>query len=600
MNHRAPVTGGAADHGVRVRRAVRRQVRAVVALALADGRRKLNLLQGRATPRWAQIATAGCFVLGAVAALALAVGAGLLAAHTLPLASADPAGLARYAWLPAVLVVVAMAAGARPNEVRLVADPPDRAVLLSLPVTPGQLLFVRAVGPALAAAGGAAVTAGAFLTAWLGGSPAGNRLLPAALTLTGGLLLVGLVLRLTLTGLLALARDGAARLRTLLLAGGAGVAAGLVAAPFTAGLREHGPLAQAVPRLAGQALNAVRPGWWDALVGGGAPRIAAFCAAVALPLAGLAGGLLRRAARTRVLRADGAGPVRGCAPSGQPARARGRFRWDGLHRRSVLVVFLAKDLRAALRGPTAATLGLRRCLLGGVALLGAGAGHVLGTGGEDPLAVPAVTAVGALVGGVLLVADEAVQVAGVEAERTAWDALRQSPLSSGRLMVCKAVSFTVTVVGFVAPGAVGWALLTGGTGPDLGPLLLTALAAACAVGAAAVATSTVMPPAEHSGQGRVTRSPAAGVLQATLTGAVMLPTVALFPLTPREAPLLRALPPLATCLVLGAAGAVLLARSARSRSRPAADPAPSACAPAPGRPPHGSATTPLDRKATPR
>ncbi|MGD3108215.1 hypothetical protein [Streptomyces sp. YGL11-2] len=561
--------------GARRSRTPGRHARAAFALVLADGRRKLNLLQGRATPQWAQIATAVCFVLGAAAALALAVGAGLLAAHTLPVTSADPGGLARYAWLPAVLVVASMIAGVRPNEIRLVVDPPDREVLLSLPITPGDLLFVRAVGPALLAAGGVAVTAGTFLTAWLSGSPAGSRLLPAALTLVAGLLLVSLALRLALTGLLALARDGAARLRTLLLAGGGGVAVGIAIAPFTEGMRAQGPLAQALPRLAGQALNAVRPGWWDTTVGGGTYRIAAVAAATALPPVAVALILLRRAALTRVLRVGGAPPA-AMPRTGRTARQ--THRWDRLHQRSVLMVFLAKDLRAALRGPAAATIGLRRCLLGGIALLGTGAGHALGTGG-GPLAIPTATAVGALVGGVLLVADEAVQVAGVEAERKAWDALLQSPLSTGQLRSCKAVSFAVVVAGCVAPGAVGWALLTGGTGPDLVPLLLTAPAAACAVGAAAVATSTVMPPAEHSGQGRITRSPAAGVLQATLTGAVMLPTVALIPLLPGDEPLLRALPPLVTCLALLSAAAVLLARRPSSRF-------PSA--------------TPVDRKAAPR
>ncbi|QHC24908.1 hypothetical protein [Streptomyces sp. GS7] len=562
--------------GARRSRTPGRHARAAFALVLADGRRKLNLLQGRATPQWAQIATAVCFVLGAAAALALAVGAGLLAAHTLPVTSADLGGLARYAWLPAVLVVASMIAGVRPNEIRLVVDPPDREVLLSLPITPGDLLFVRAVGPALLAAGGVAVTACAFLTTWLSGSPAGSQLLPAALTLVAGLLLVSLALRLALTGLLALARDGAARLRTLLLAAGGGVAVGIAIAPFTEGMRAQGPLAQALPRLAGQALNAVRPGWWDAMVGGGAYRIAAVAAATALPPAAVALILLRRAALTRVLRVGGAPPA---AMLRTGRAARGTHRWDRLHQRSVLMVFLAKDLRAALRGPAAATLGLRRCLLGGIALLGTGAGHALGTGGGSPLAIPTATAVGALVGGVLLVADEAVQVAGVEAERKAWNALLQSPLSTGQLKSCKAVSFAVVVAGCVAPGAVGWALLTGGTGPDLVPLLLTAPAAACAVGAAAVATSTVMPPAEHSGQGRITRSPAAGVLQATLTGAVMLPTVALIPLLPGGEPLLRALPPLVTCLALLSAAAVLLARSPSSRY-------PSA--------------PPVDRKAAPR
>ncbi|MFI0983304.1 hypothetical protein ACH4SP_40635 [Streptomyces sp. NPDC021093] len=562
----------------------------MLALALADARRKINLLQGRAAPRWAVGAVLGFYALGVLAALGVALGAGALTAHFAPVepAVADlvPA-VARHSWLPAVLATAALALAARPGLVRQVVHPADLPVLRTLPVTPGQLLAVRLVLPTFAPAAGFAAALAAFLCTWLGATAAGRALLPLVLAVGWGAVLVGTAARLCAEGLVAVAPARGARLHTFVWVAVAGAVLGWAAAPLAQGLRARGPLTETLPRALGDTLAGSRPDWWDTLLrqGPGGPALAAVTLAALLAALGCAA--LRHAAGHRVMREETAPAIRlrtqhgtgaphdtdehdtdkavrgnGPAVAGHGAAGHavpvGR---PGL--REVVRLLVAKDVRGALRAPRTAVAGLRFVLLAGTAVLAAGVAHALTADGRAALAIPLPASAGVLVTVLLLAADEAVQIFGIEAERRSWDLLRMSPLPLGALLAGKAAGFALAVAVVAAPAAAGWALLAVGLGPQLLPLAAIGAAAAAAAAAAVIVTALVMPPAEAPGHGRLTRSPAAPLVQAVLAAILMLPATASLPLLP-EGPgtgpaLARALPALLTLAAL-AAGAWALRR----------------------------------------
>ncbi|MEI7033974.1 hypothetical protein [Streptomyces pratensis] len=526
-------------------------LRGALALAVADRRRSLNLLQGRAAPRWAVTAAACWYAVGALATVAAAAGAGLLAARLLPAPDAADAVAAR-GWLPALLVVAGSALAAGPAQVRRVVHPSDFSALRSLGVTPGQLVLVRLVAPALVQAAALGSAATAFLVCWLDGAAAA-----LATTATWSVVVVGAALQLSLAGVFAQAPARATRLRTPALALCAGVALGVPAASVTTALGARGPLFTTVPRIAGETLAELRPGWWDALLSRGPGPLAAVSCALAAVLAACAWSSLRTACRVRVLRT--------AEPAADPrVRLRdGRFLRLG-QRGGILRLVLAKEARAVLRGTSVATAGLRRTTVGGTLLLGVGIGHAL-AGGRGLAGVELAVAAGVLVGIVVLTADEAVQVCGLEAERGCMDLLRQSPVPFRALFAGKAAAFALTVLTLSSPAVAGWLLLVGRSPL---PLLVTGLAAASVAAVAACAAALVLPPAESAGQSRVTRSPAADVIQSVLTGLLMLPTVLSLPLL-APGPL-AVLPAGLTLAVVATGVGLLAARTPPRRARPGA------------------------------
>ncbi|MFE9253907.1 hypothetical protein [Streptomyces sp. NPDC006879] len=477
-------------------------------LAVTDQRRSLNLLQGRPTPRWALLAVAGCYGLGALAALVAAAGAGVLAGHLLPAQEVDAARVTRNSWVPVVGALVALAASVRLGQVRQVMFPSDFHVLRTLPVSAGQLLLVRLVGPALLSVAGLGVAGTVLLTFWLEGPPA-----QLAVALVWGTVALGGAAQLVVTVGYLLVPVRAAQLRTLALCAVAGIVLGAATVPLAglflpAGGKED--TATVLTRLAVETLAGLRPEWWDTLHEGGAVPVLVVMWLPAAALGAFATLGFVRVGHGRVLREED--------PSG--ARVRGRpesFRAG----RSPAALIAAKELRSILRGAHTLTAGLRRVAFGAVLLLGVGLGHLLLGGGGLP-GLPFTGAVGAVVGMAALASDEAVQTSGLEAERGCTDLLRQSPLPYGTLLAGKVIAFAGVVAVLTGPAVAGWLLLF--RDPVL-PLVTGWLAACAASGVAAVVTALAVPATESAAQTRINRSGTADLLQPLLTAALMAPAL---------------------------------------------------------------------------
>ncbi|WP_432158379.1 hypothetical protein [Streptomyces sp. bgisy153] len=504
-------------------------------MALTDQRRSLNLLQGRPTPRWALVAVACCYALGVLLALAAAAGAGALAGHFLPAREVDVARVTAYGWVPVVAALVALAASVRLGQVRQVMFPSDFPVLRTLPVSAGQLLFVRLVAPALLSLAGMGVAGTVFLTFWLEGPPA-----ELAVALVWGTVALGGAAQLAVAAGCLLIPVRAARLRTLVLFSVAGVVLGAATVPLARLLLPAGgkeDTATVLSRLGVDTLTGLRPAWWNALLDGGTVPVLAAMWLPAAALGAFAALGFVRAGRGRVLReAD---------PHGMRLRGRPDSFRAG---RSPAALIAAKELRSILRGAHTLTGGLRRITFGAVLLLGAGVGHLLLGGGGLP-GPPFTGAVGVVVGMAALASDEAVQTSGLEAERGCADLLRQSPLPYGALLAGKIVAFAGVVAVLTAPAVAGWLLLF--RDPVL-PLAAGWLAACLASGAAAVATALVVPAAESAAQTRINRSGTADLLQPLLTAALMAPALLTTSLLGRSS-LAAAVPFAVTFVVLVAA-----------------------------------------------
>ncbi|WP_328770550.1 hypothetical protein [Streptomyces sp. NBC_00286] len=476
-------------------------------LALTDRRRSLNLLQGRPTPRWALVAVACCYALGALVGLAAAAGAGALAGHFQPAREVDVERVTAYGWVPVTAALLALAASVRLGQVRQVMFPSDFHVLRTVPVSAGQLLFVRLVGPALLSLAGVGVAGTVFLTCWLEGPPA-----ELAVALVWGTVALGGAAQLAVAAGYLLIPVRAAQLRTFVLVGVAGVVLGAATVPLARLLPAGGKedTATALSRLGVDALTGLRPAWWNALLEGGAVAVLAAMWLPAAALGALAAFGFVRAGRGRVLReAD---------PQGMRVRGRPESFRAG---RSPAALIAAKELRSILRGAHTLTGGLRRIAFGAVLLLGVGVGHLLLGGGGLP-GLPFTGAVGVVVGMAALASDEAVQTSGLEAERGCADLLRQSPLPYGALLAGKIVAFAGVVAVLTAPAVAGWLLLFR---DPLLPLTAGWLAACVASGVAAVATALAVPAPESAAQTRITRSGTADLLQPLLTAALMAPAL---------------------------------------------------------------------------
>ncbi|MGW2870819.1 hypothetical protein [Kitasatospora sp. NPDC001225] len=179
-----------------------------LALVDADLRRRRNRLPGLRTlapPARAVLALAVGVGLATVAALLWGIGSAL--GRVFPVGPEDGTVVSGACWSVAVVLVAGHLLSARPNQARLLLDPPDRAVLLSWRVPQQSVFLARLWLPALAGAVGSVVVAGLAAGPWLAASPAGRALLPAALTAVAGSALAGALGHVAATAALMLGAE---------------------------------------------------------------------------------------------------------------------------------------------------------------------------------------------------------------------------------------------------------------------------------------------------------------------------------------------------------------------------------------------------------
>ncbi|MFF2214910.1 hypothetical protein [Streptomyces antibioticus] len=495
--------------------------RTVVALCLADTRRRLNLLVG-AGPSARRRRRAAWVVVGAGAAAGL--GALTVVGRTLgalvPPGAAVRTDLAAWTWTPVAVWFLHQILTAEPAKARALVSPPDASVLRTLPVSRAQLVTARLVVPAAGIAVLVLAAALAVGAPWLAAGAEGRRMLPVFLLHCAGSAVIGVALHIALVTALMVRVVRIPHLPRVLVAAAAGGLVGAVAAPFVHALTGGGGLSrEAVARLVGDALTAARPHLWTVAhrpeaVG----RVAAAYAAVTVVL--VAAAVLRvRATVRRDAAVSGGRPV----AAGRPASAgRAGRAWSS----SPYALVGRMTWLRFLRGHPQTVGGLARLQRLSV-LSGAGCvGVVVGLGGplwDLPFAVVG----GVLVAAALVTTGEVVQVCGIEADRAGWDMLRQAPRAVGAWVAAKAVTASVAVAAATGPFALGAAALCGVHGPARWARAILALAVvAVATGCAVVLTYFLVPRPEAFAEGRITRAPAAEVTEGLLVALLTLPVTA--------------------------------------------------------------------------
>ncbi|MFB7124315.1 hypothetical protein [Kitasatospora sp. NPDC056273] len=489
-----------------------------LALVDADLRRRRNRLPGLRTlapPARAVLALAVGVGLATVAALLWGIGSAL--GRVFPAGPEDGTVVSGACWSVAVVLVAGHLLSARPNQARLLLDPPDRAVLLSWRVPQQSVFLARLWLPALAGAVGSVVVAGLAAGPWLAASPAGRALLPAVLTAVAGSALAGALGHVAATAALMLGPRRALPLAALGVLLPGLFALGLVLGPLADRLHLSG---RAEPEEYGAALRSavarLRPDLWDRLLDPDrlGTALLGWCSALLL-LGGLAHLLLRRAAAR--------GALRPAVPGGPAAAA--HTSGTLLDRVPPVLLPAAKDLLALRRRPVASTGALFRTALVGLALATLGAGVRLGHGGEPPWRLPlGAWSVPLALAVFLALSTVVAQVAGVEAEQRSLDLLRQAPVPFGRILAGKVASCCAVAAVPVVPLYLGL-LLVGGGSVTAGALLalpVALLAGSCALVAAAFLT----PAAEGFADGRAARSGATETVEGLLAAVLAAPAAA--------------------------------------------------------------------------
>ncbi|WP_161624868.1 hypothetical protein [Streptomyces spectabilis] len=488
--------------------------RTVLALWLADTRRRLNLLAGTGpAARRRRGATRVVVCAGAAAVLGTLVVLGRTLGVLAPPGPGLRTDLAAWTWTPVALWFLFQLFSAEPAKARALVSPPDASVLQTLPVSRAQLVTARLVVPAAGTALGLLAAAAAVAVPWLAAGPEGHDALPVLAVHAVGAAVTGVALRVALVTALMVRVVRVPHLPRLAVALVGGGLVGVVAAPFARALGGgSGPSEQDVARLLGDAVTAARPQLWtrahepDALV----PAAACY-AALTLLLAAFA--VLR--VRATVRRDAGAGPAARAATGSTGAWPASPYR----------AVWRVTRLRL-LRGHPETVGGLLRLQRFG-AFAGAACAAVVVTNGQPVWQLPP-AAVGALfVAVALITTSEVVQVCGIEADRECWDALRQSPRPTGTWVAAKAWTAAAAVGAAIGPFALGAAALCGVRGAAAWTQTLLALAAvACGAGCATVLTYFCVPRAEAFADGRVTRAPAADVTEGVFVALLTVPVTA--------------------------------------------------------------------------
>jgi hypothetical protein len=447
---------------------------------------------------------------GAIGALAL-LGSGL--GSVVPLRAEHSTAVAETLWPLAVAYVLLQLVQATPETARQLARPADRDVLRSLGATSGQVLLARLVLPAAGAAIATALGVTALAVPWLGATAEGRDLAGPLLVHVWGVCTGAAALRVLLTGAL-LHVSGAPR-----LAGSAGAAVlggvlGVLCAPLVRGLARlgDGP-EQALRRGLHEMITGGRPDGLTALL---APdRVAAAVlghTAVLGVTMTAAMFFLRRASRLTVLTPE----VVTC-----PAVRRRQVRFRGGPVRLVM----RKDCALLLRGDSDVTDGAWRFLrLSLCAGTGATAVALRSDGPLWPVAGAGLLALALLP--VLMASDGAMQICGIEAERTSWDLLRLVPSPPGTLLLGKGASSAALLTVCSAPLYTGGAVLTGVLWHAPLTTLCALPLAACATAAGMLAAAHAVPRTESFPRGRISRPKAAGVVEGLVAGALMAPMAA--------------------------------------------------------------------------
>ncbi|MEE1752710.1 hypothetical protein [Streptomyces sp. SP18CS02] len=497
---------------------------------MADARRRLNLMTGPAEQGRTRRRVAALVVCAGSAA---GLGSMILLGRTLgalaPATAVSGADLAAWTWTPAVLCVLHQLVTVQPSSGRSLVVPPDEAVLRTLPIGRGHLIAARLVLPTAGIALALVTAAAAVAVPWLAATPAGRSLLPVALVHLCGAATCAASLRILLVSLFMVRVVRVSHLPRAVLAAAVGWLVGVLAAPLVEALggTAHAREMDLVSRL-GQAVTDSRPRLWTQLH---APE-RLWCAGIGYS-AVVAGAALLTWIRIR------ATERRDSREANQPARAplaHGKatltFEWSPGRspRRHALAVVLRLTwlrLRRADPAVVGGTARLQRLSL----LVGAACAGAAVQSGTTPWHLNSPALAGLFTATALLATGEAMQVAGIEADRDCWDVLRQSPGPTGAWPVAKAVASALTVLALTAPFCLGAAALCGTRGAQWPVAVLLLLAVAAAAGCSVVVTWYLVPATESFTGGRVTRPPTADVVEGVVTATATLPLVALLHLS---------------------------------------------------------------------
>ncbi|GLW50548.1 hypothetical protein Stsp02_62090 [Streptomyces sp. NBRC 14336] len=492
--------------------------RTVVALCLADTRRRLNLLAGtgpsarrRRKAAWTVAGAGAAAVLGALTVVGRTLGA---------LAPPGPevrTELAAWTWAPVAVWFLHRILTAEPAKARALVSPPDADVLRTLPVSRAQLVTARLVLPAAGIAAAVLCATAAIGVPWLAADAEGRRMLPVFLVHCAGAAVAGTELHIALVTALMVRVVRIPHLPRLIVSAVAGGLAGVLAAPFVQALTGgDGPSREDAARSVGRALTDARPELWtEAHRPESAAWTALAYAAVTLALA--AAAVLR--VRATVRRDAGTGEGR---PAVAPRRGAATGAWPSS---PYALVGRVTWLRFR-RGHPQTVGGLARLQRLGV-LLGAGCLGLVLSLGEPLWNLPFAAVGGIFVAAALITTGEVVQVCGIEADRAGWEALRQSPRAAGGWVAAKAATASVAVATVTGPFALGAAALCGVHGPAGWARAVLALAVvSAAAGCAVVLTYFCVPRSESFADGRITRAPAAEVTEGLLTALLTVPVTA--------------------------------------------------------------------------
>ncbi|MFD9032135.1 hypothetical protein ACFVZW_13470 [Streptomyces sp. NPDC059567] len=487
--------------------------RTVFVLCLADLRRRLNLTAGPGAAGRSRRRIAG-LVLGAGAAAGF--GALFLLGRTLgalaPARSATADDLAAWTWIPAALWVLHQLLTAEPALGRSLVLPPDEAVLRTLPVDRGQLFTARLVLPTAGIGLAVLLAAGAVAVPWLAATDPGRELLPALLVNLCGAVAAAAGLRTLLVSAFMVRVVRVAHLPRLVLAAVAGWLLGRLAAPLLGALGSTpGQAESRLARLLGQVLTDSRPQLWTDMH---TPGRLAWTAAGYLVLVVAAGTAVTLRVRATARRdAPGARPTEARPPTSSRL---------ALPTTSPLAISLRVAWARLRRGAPAAVGGAARLQRLSM-LLGAACASAAAAAPAPPWQLPVPALAGLLVAVSLIATGEVMQVCGIEAERGCWDVLRQSPLPTGAWPAAKAVVSALGVLAVTTPFYLGAAALCGVRGGDWAVVLLALPVVALGVGCAMVLTWYAVPRTESFEGARVTRAPAADVVEGVLAALLTAP-----------------------------------------------------------------------------
>ncbi|MGW2793801.1 hypothetical protein ACWC9H_28240 [Streptomyces sp. NPDC001251] len=488
--------------------------RVVAALCLADTRRRLNLMTGEgADGRRRRRAAFVILTAGTAGALGALVLLGRTLGALAPVEAPTTAGIAALTWPPAMVWTIAQLLRAEPALARSLVRPADAGVLDTLPVSRGHVVAARLVVPTAASGLALLVGVGAVLVPWLAATGAGRALLPVLAVNACGTVAVAGALRILLVTLFMVRLARIAQLPRALIAAVAGCCAGLVAAPFVHALGPAPDQARAtLTRLLADALTAGRPGLWTALH---MPRRLPETALGYLLVTLLAACLT--AVRVRaVTRREATTPLSRPRPGRPPSPSLPSSPW---------ALVLGLTWLRLRRGDPAVVGGIARLQRLSIAA-GVGCATVVAVLGR-PLWQLSPTALAALLVAVaLMTTGEVIQSCGIEADREAWQLLRQSPLPSGAWPAAKAVVCGLVVLAVAAPLFLGVAALGGVSGAEWGVALLLLTVVACATGAACVLTWYAVPRTERFATGRVGRPPAADLVEGVFAALLTAPATA--------------------------------------------------------------------------